>query len=242
MNISVTNGFDLKVSQSISLNNEIEEFLKRGGEVRTVVGCTGVKKDFGYIGLEKKEQKPKKEKPVKKERKKMEKTRAMDNRNKKMIADKEARQAIQMPVLAEYKTWSGEYRWSELQRLTGFSTVKFTRIASGYNTFTEKEDWQSVLDAIAVLRSRHDAGEEIGTMHANKKSILAKEKRIKEQVKILSDFRESYKGRGAFARLEEKTGIKSSTFGAVVAKKTTIADHEKWKETLKAISELMENN
>lgn len=236
MNISVTNGFDLKVSQSISLNNEIEEFLKRGGKVRTVVGCTGTKKDFGYIGLDKKEEKPKKE------RKKSETTDGMVKRNNKLAVQKEARKLVQMPILAEYKSWSSEYRWLEIQKLTGIKKSKLTAAYLGYITFIDDAEWKSVVDAISVLRVRHESGEEVGGSKGNNKNVLDKEARMKEQVKILSEFRESYKGRGALARLEDRTGILSSTYGMVLSGKTTIANAEKWQETLDAISELMGNN
>lgn len=224
-NISATNGYNIKNSESEKLKNDVDKFLKCGGSISKMKGF-GHKREveeFSYNNG--------------------------SNKNKQYRQEMLDRQAYQIPVLKNYYKIVGRKNcWSVLIKKIGsiVSTSQLVETMNGKASIANQKVWDAIAVAIdEIIENHEDLPVDDSTLKERLKSkgVVCRKKiaRICEQYYVLKAYIEKFPDDLGLNILSQKTrGVVSPSHLRRCAKaQTSVANAEKWEMINKKISELM---
>lgn len=224
-NISATNGYNIKNSESEKLKNDVDNFLKSGGSISKMKGF-GHKREveeFSYNNG--------------------------SNKNKQYRQEMLNRQAYQIPVLKNYYKIVGRKNcWSVLTKKIEniVSTSQLVATMSGSASIANQIVWDAIVVAIdEIIENHEDLPVDDSSLKERLKSkgVVCRRKiaRICEQYYVLKAYIEKFPDDLGLNILSQKTrGVVSPSHLRRCAKaQTSVANAEKWDLINKKILELM---
>lgn len=150
MNISVINGYDLKLSRSEELEAQVLAFKKKGGKVKEMT-CAYKPKEASKpkVEGEKKESKPKKTKG---------KNSKKSQHNEIQQFEASKRKLKQQAVLKEYIEWAKGNYWSAIAKKCNgeVKNGQLSMILTGISSIKNDKQWDLVVNAISELRKENE--------------------------------------------------------------------------------------
>lgn len=147
MNISVINGYDLKLSRSAELEAQVLAFKKKGGKVKEMI-CAYKPKEASKPKVEDGKPKGGTKKSTKK-----------DVKNKGKETDAAVRLHAQKAILKEYRSWAKRRYWMDISdKCNGeVKSGQLVMVFCGKSSIANPKQWDLVVKAIATLRKENES-------------------------------------------------------------------------------------